>query len=122
MTIYTIEVRENPKLQVDNAEVPKPNGVVGGSIPSHEIVSLLDVQLARCSSASCVLTHTHNWQESFLKTNWGIKSIARINNNLTFNYNNPLSKVLFEGHQRNIFIHDTYRLYPCKGHNLSYAY
>ena len=38
--------------------VPKPNGVVGGSIPSRETVSLLDGKLARWSSASRVLKIT----------------------------------------------------------------
>jgi hypothetical protein len=47
-------VRYDPKLLDDSEEVPKPNGVVGGSIPGHEIVSLLDGKLVKWSSASCV--------------------------------------------------------------------
>jgi len=35
-------IQDGPKLQDDSGKVPKPNGVVGGSIPSREIVSLLD--------------------------------------------------------------------------------
>ena len=37
-----------------NGEVSKPNRVVGGSIPSCEVVSLLDGKLAMRSSVSCV--------------------------------------------------------------------
>ena len=44
----------HPKLPYDSGEVPKPNEVVGGSIPGREIVSLLDGKLARWSSASNV--------------------------------------------------------------------
>ena len=47
-------VQDDPKLLDDSGEVPKPNGVVGGSIPDHEIVSLLDRKSAKWSSASCV--------------------------------------------------------------------
>jgi hypothetical protein len=35
-------VRDNPKLPDDGGKAPKLHGVVGGSIPSREIVSLLD--------------------------------------------------------------------------------
>ena len=38
-------VRDDPKLSDDGGEVPKPNGVVGGSIPVSEIISLLDEKL-----------------------------------------------------------------------------
>ena len=38
----------------DNGEVPKPNEAVGSSIPSREIVSLLDKKLAKWSSTSNV--------------------------------------------------------------------
>ena len=34
-------VWDDPKLQVDNGKVLKPNKVVGGSIPSRKIVLLL---------------------------------------------------------------------------------
>ena len=37
-----------------SGKVSKPNGVVGGSIPRREIVSLLDRKLAMWSNASCV--------------------------------------------------------------------
>ena len=47
-------VRGDPKLLDDSGEVPKLNGVAGGSILGREIVSLLDGKLARWSSASCV--------------------------------------------------------------------
>ena len=40
-------VRDDPKLLDDSGKVSKSNGVVGGSIPSYEIVSLLDKILAR---------------------------------------------------------------------------
>lgn len=40
----------------DNGDVPKPYGVVGGSIPDRKIVSLLDRKLAKWSSASWVPT------------------------------------------------------------------
>ena len=42
-------VSNDPKLPDDSGEVPKLNGVVRGSIPGHEIVSLLDGKLARWS-------------------------------------------------------------------------
>ena len=35
-------VRDESKLPDDSGEVPKPNGVVDGLIPNHEIVPLLD--------------------------------------------------------------------------------
>ena len=47
-------VQNDPKLSDDSVEGPKPNRVVGGSIPGHEIVFLLDEKLTRWSSASCV--------------------------------------------------------------------
>ena len=47
-------VRDDPKLPDDSGKVPKPNGVVGDSIPDYEIVSLFDGKLARWSSAYCV--------------------------------------------------------------------
>ena len=40
-------VQDYPKLPDDNEEVPKLNGVVGDSIPNHEIVSPFDRKLAR---------------------------------------------------------------------------
>jgi hypothetical protein len=43
-------IRDDPKLPKDSGEVPKLNGVVGGSIPSCEIISLLDEKLAKCSN------------------------------------------------------------------------
>ena len=47
-------VRDDPKLLDDSGKVPIPNGVVGGSIPGREIVSLLDRKLAMWSTTSCV--------------------------------------------------------------------
>ena len=43
-------VRDDPKRPNDNGEVPKLNGVVGGSIPGYEIISLLDrtSQVVKC--------------------------------------------------------------------------
>jgi hypothetical protein len=38
-------VRDDPKVPDDSGEVSKSNGVVGGSIPGHEIASLLDGKL-----------------------------------------------------------------------------
>ena len=45
----TLVVLNDPKLPDDSGEVPKLNGMVGGSKPGHEIVSLLDGKLARWS-------------------------------------------------------------------------
>ena len=36
-------VPDDPKLLDDSGDVPKPNGLVGGSIPGPENVSLLDI-------------------------------------------------------------------------------
>ena len=47
-------VWDDPKLLDDSREVSKPNEVVGGSILSREIVSLLDGKLTKWSSASYV--------------------------------------------------------------------
>ena len=51
-------VRYDPKLPDDSGEVPKPYRVGDGSIPSCEIVSLLDGKPTRWSSASCVTKRT----------------------------------------------------------------
>ena len=40
--VLEIMVGDDPKLLDDNGEVPKPNKVVGGSIPDREIFSLLN--------------------------------------------------------------------------------
>ena len=37
-----LQVQDDPKLPDDSGEVPKPHEVVGGLIPGHGIVSLLD--------------------------------------------------------------------------------
>jgi hypothetical protein len=43
-------VRDDPKLPDDSGEVPKLNGMDGGSIPiSLELISLLDGKLTRWS-------------------------------------------------------------------------
>ena len=42
LIVFTTLVRADPKLPYDSGEVHKPNGVVGGSILSYEIASLLD--------------------------------------------------------------------------------
>jgi hypothetical protein len=47
-------VQDDPKLLDDSGEVPKLNGVLGGSNPGREIVFLLDEKLATWSSTSCV--------------------------------------------------------------------
>lgn len=47
-------VQDDPKPPDDSGVVPKPNIVVGGSIPSREIVSLFDGKLTKSSGASCV--------------------------------------------------------------------
>ena len=48
-------VRDDPKLLCDSGEVPKPKGSGCNSIPTCEIVSLLDGKLAKWSrSTSCV--------------------------------------------------------------------
>ena len=47
-------VRDDPKLLEDNGKIPKPIGVVGGSIPSRDIVSVLDKKLTSRSNTSCV--------------------------------------------------------------------
>ena len=56
MTFEWSLVQDNPKLLDDNGEVPKPNRVVGGLIPGHTIISLLDGKLpvVRWSNTSCV--------------------------------------------------------------------
>ena len=48
-TLFKKLIWENPKPPYDSEEVPKSNKVVGGSIPSHEIVSLLDKKLVKQS-------------------------------------------------------------------------
>ena len=45
-SVYPL-VQDDLKLLDNNRKIPKPNGVVGGSIPNHEIVSLLDGKLAK---------------------------------------------------------------------------
>ena len=44
-------VQDDPILVLpdDSGEIPKSNGVVGGSIPRREIISLLDSKLTRWS-------------------------------------------------------------------------
>lgn len=49
-------VRDDRKLPDDRGKVPKSNGVVGGSILSREIVSLLDGKPTKWSSISYVPT------------------------------------------------------------------
>lgn len=47
-------VRDDPNLLYDSEEASKVDGVVGGSNPSYEIVSLLDGKLIMWSSVSCI--------------------------------------------------------------------
>ena len=47
-------VQDDLELPDDNREVPKPNGVVSGSIPGREIISLLDRKPTRWSNTSLV--------------------------------------------------------------------
>ena len=47
-------VQDDLKLPNDSEKVPKLNGVVGGSIPNREVVSLLDRKRARWLNTSCV--------------------------------------------------------------------
>jgi hypothetical protein len=42
LMFYIVVVRDDRKLLDDSGDIPKPNEVVGGSIPNCEIVSLLD--------------------------------------------------------------------------------
>ena len=42
MLLVIETIRDDLKLPDDSEEVPKLNGVVGGSIPNYEIISLLD--------------------------------------------------------------------------------
>ena len=49
-----LSVRDDPKLLDDSGDAPKQKGAVGGSIPSCEIISLLDGKLVRWSNASYV--------------------------------------------------------------------
>ena len=49
-----VTIRDDPTLLDDSGEVPNPNGVVDGSIPSCEIIFLLDGKLAKWSGTSCV--------------------------------------------------------------------
>jgi hypothetical protein len=46
------KVQDDFKLPSDSEGVPKPNRVVGGSIPNYEIVSLLDGKPPMSSSTS----------------------------------------------------------------------
>ena len=52
--MWSSMLQDDTKLPDDSGEVPKPNGVIGNSIPGCEIVSLLDRKLASWSSAPCV--------------------------------------------------------------------
>ena len=53
-------VQDDPKLLDDNGKLPKPNRAVGGLIPGHEIVSILDRKLARWSIISSVPKKQNN--------------------------------------------------------------
>jgi hypothetical protein len=46
LSIRVLHKRDDPKLLDDSGEVPRPNGVVGGSTLGREIASLLDGELA----------------------------------------------------------------------------
>ena len=50
--VQGITVQDDTNLPDDSGEVPKSNGVVGGSILGHEIVTIRDGKLAKSSSAS----------------------------------------------------------------------
>ena len=58
---YILEVRDDSKLPNDSGKASKLNGVIGGSIPDREIVSLLDGKLAGGQVPhvfqNCVPTH-----------------------------------------------------------------
>ncbi len=43
-------VRDDPKPPDDSGEKPKPNGLVGGSIPNRRICSLLDKKLIQVAT------------------------------------------------------------------------
>ena len=50
-------VQDDPELPHDSGVVPKLNGVVGGSVPSREIISMLDGTTSQVvKSASCIQT------------------------------------------------------------------
>ena len=49
MTWKSTSIQDDPKLLEDSGEVPKPNEVVGGSIPSCETIFLLDEKLVKWS-------------------------------------------------------------------------
>lgn len=62
-------VQDDPKLLEDSGEVPRPNGVVGGSIPGHEVSSLLDgktSQVAMCLLCSQLFLKRKNGLSSFV--------------------------------------------------------
>jgi len=48
-------VWDDPKLPDDSGKVPKPNRLDGSLIPGCDIISLIDKEPVRWSSASCVL-------------------------------------------------------------------
>ena len=52
-------VQDDFKLLDDSGEVPKPNGVVGGSILGHEIVSLLEGNSQVVKRLLCSKKNTH---------------------------------------------------------------
>lgn len=59
-------VQDDAKLLVDSGDVPKLNGLVGGSNPGRETVFLLDGKLAKWSSALCVSKKKKEKEEAFI--------------------------------------------------------
>ena len=49
---HLLVVWDDSNLQEESGMVPKPNWVVGGSIPGYEFVSLLDEKLVKCFMCS----------------------------------------------------------------------
>ena len=60
-------VQDDPKLLDDNGKLPKANRVVGGLIPGHEIVYVLDILLARWSITSSLPKKTKQLLTMYMK-------------------------------------------------------
>ena len=63
-------VRDESKLPDDSGEVPKPNGVVGGLIPNHKIVPLLDRKLAKWSKKHLLYSYNIKMKNKRRKRSW----------------------------------------------------
>ena len=60
-----IVVRDDPKLLDDSGTVPKTNKMVGGSIPDHEIVCILNKKTSQV--VKCLLCSKKNTKISWIE-------------------------------------------------------